>query len=52
MSKHVHYKFSVEIAVSSPEFIAAIRVFSPHTAARYVPSILYTGYISVRGCDT
>lgn len=51
MSKHVHYKFSVEISVSSPEFIAGIGVFPLHTAARCVPSILYTGYIPVRGCD-
>lgn len=52
MSKHVHYKFSVEISVGSSEFIAAIRVFPIHTAARYVPSILYTGYTLVKGYDT
>lgn len=39
MSKYVHYKFSVEISVSSPEFLAAIRVLPLHTAVRYVPSI-------------
>lgn len=49
MSKHMHYKFCVEISVSSPEFIAALRVFPFHTAARYVPSILYIGHIPARG---
>lgn len=49
MSKHVYYKLSVDISFNSPKFIVAISVFPLHTWVGYMPSILYTGYIPVRG---
>lgn len=48
MSKQVYYKLSVDISFNSPKYIVAISAFPLHTLVRYMPSILYTGYIPVR----